>query len=244
MRTSSPRNFQPVTDHQSCIRQVLEVPQFRMEAAVRTTTGSRRRKGHGHDRTRQPSLIDGEYLESSGSNQQMPPDYPTADELRRVRTEFYRKTPEERRREAERDMDSHTIQVRHSRSKRSSTKMAESSTRDLRRDHESKHRHRREKYREEPEEDAVYVYKQVYDKPKDADSAKPMVRRRGSAPRATTRYDAEDVRAQQPSIARRHTERRALGRRDAGVELSRSRRRSDSDAHIPSSLMSRYQTAQ
>lgn len=215
-----------------------------MEAAVRTTTGSRRRKGHGRDYPRQPSLVGGEYLESLGSGQQMPSDNPTTDELRRVRTEFYRKSPEDRRREAERDMNSHTTQSRHSRSRRSSIKLPESSIRDLRRDPESKHRHRREKYTEEPEDDTVYVYKQVYENPKDADHAKPMSRRRASAPRATTRYDAEGVRAQEPSITRRHTERRASARREAGVELNRSRRRSDSDAAVPSSLMSRYQTTE
>lgn len=216
-----------------------------MEAAVRTTTtASRRRKGHLRDRPRQSSLVDGEYLESLGTSQQMPSDNPTADELRRVRTEFYRKSPEERRREIERDMDLHTTQRRQQRPRRSSIKMPESSARDLRRDHESKHRHRREKYREEPDDDTVYVYKQVYENPKDADHARSMPRRRASAPRATTRYDADGMRAQEPSIARRHTERRTSGRREAGVELSRSRRRSDSDVAIPNSFVSRYQTTE
>lgn len=214
-----------------------------MEAAVRTTIGSRRRKGHSHDRTRQPSLLDGEYLDSTASSQQMPSDNPNADELRRVRTEFYKKSPEDRRRETQREMDSYTTQRRHSRSRRSSIKVPESIVRDLRRDHESRHKYRREKYREEPEENTGYVYKQVYDHPKDADYAKQMPRRRASAPRATSRYEAERVRAQEPSIARRHTERRALSRREAGVESSRSQRRSDYDAAIPSSMMSRYQTA-
>lgn len=184
-------------------------------------------------------MVDGEYLESLGSSQQMPSDYPTPDELRRVRTEFYRKSPEERRREAERNMDFHTTQGRHPRSRRPSVKVPDSSIRDLRRDHESKHRHRREKYKEEPEQDTVYVYKQVYDSPKDADHARPMPRRRPSAPRASTRYHADGVRAPEPSIARRHTERRASGRKEAAIESSKFRRRSDSDVAIPSSVMSR-----
>lgn len=205
-----------------------------MEAAATTTTGSRRRKVHSRDHPRQPSLVGGEYLDSVDSSQQMPSDNPTVDELRRVRTEFYRKSPEDRRRETEKNMSAHATQGRHSRSRKLSIKMPESSIRDLRRVHELKHRHRREKYREEPEDDTVYVYKQVYDTPKDADHAKSMPRRRASAPRATMRHDAEGVRAQEPSITRRHTERRASGR---------SRRRSDSDAAVPSSLMSRYQIA-
>lgn len=215
-----------------------------MEAAVRTTTGSRRRKVHGRDRPRQPSLVGGEYLESSDFTQQITSDNPTVDELRRVRTQFYRKFPEDRRRETEKDMNSHATQGRHSRSRKSSIKIPESSIRDLGRDHEPKHRHRREKYKEEPEDDTVYVYKQVYNTPKDADRAKPMPRRRASAPRATTKYEGEGVRAQEASITRRHTERRAPGRKEAVVEMNRSRRRSDSDAAVPSSLMSRYETAQ
>lgn len=211
---------------------------------MRTTTGSRRRKGHGRDRPRQPSPVGGEYLESSGSAQQMPSDNPTVDELRRVRAEFYGKSPEDRRREMQKDMNSHATQGRHSRSRKSSIKITESSIRDLRRDHEPKHKHRREKNREEPEDDTVYVYKQVYDIPKDAERAKPMPRRRASAPRASSRYEGEGVRTQEPSITRRHTERRAAGRKETGVELNRSRRRSDSDAAVPSSLISRYETAE
>ena len=215
-----------------------------MEAAVKTTTGSRRRKGHGRDRPRQPSLVGGEHLESSGSTQQMPSDNPTVDELRRVRAEFYGKTPEDRRRETQKEMNSYATQGRHPRSKKSSIKITESSIRDLRRDHESKHKHRREKNKEEPEDDTVYVYKQVYDIPKDADRAQPMPRRRASAPRTTTRHDGQGVRTQEPSITRRHTERRAVGRKEAGVEPNRSRRRSDSDAAVPTALMSRYETAE
>lgn len=244
MRTLSPRHLSARTRKPSCTREVLPIPQICMEAAVKTTAGSRRRKGHGRDRPRQPSLVGGEYLESSSFTQQMPSDNPTVDELRRVRAEFYGKTPEDRRRETEKDMNPHATQGRHSRSRKSSLKITESSIRDLRRDHESKHKHRREKNKEEPEDDTVYVYKQVYDIPKDADRAKPMPRRRASAPRTTTRYDGEGVRTQEPSITRRHTERRAVGRKEAGAELNRSRRRSDSEAAVPNSLMSRYETAE
>lgn len=211
-----------------------------MEATAKTTTGSRRRKAHSGDRYNHLRLLDSEYLPSTASNQHIFSDHPDADELRRVRTEFYKKSPEDRRRESHREMDTYTAQRRHPRSRRSSIKTPESITRELRRDHEFRHRHRREKYKEESEDAAGYVYQQVYDNPMDSDYAKTAPRRRASAPRATSRYEAERVRVQEPSLTRRHTERRVSSRREAGVEQSGSQRRSDHVAATPRPLIIRY----
>lgn len=211
-----------------------------MESTAKTTTASRRRKAHSRDRSKHSSLLNGEYLHSTASNQYIFSNNPNADELRRVRTEFYKKSPEDRRRESQREMDTYTTQRRQPRSRRSSLKIPESTSRELRRDHEFRHRHRRERYKEETEEAAAYAYQQVYDNPRDGDYAKTAPRRRASAPRATSRYEAERVRVQEPSLARRHTERRAQSRREAGVEPSGSQRRSDHAAAIPCPLIIRY----
>ena len=214
-----------------------------MEAPARTTTASRRRRIHSHDHSKHSSVVDGEYLDSRASSRQTSSNHPNADELRRVRTEFYKRSPEDRRKEAQRTMDSYPTQRRHSRPRRSTTKVADISTRELRRDQETRHRSRREKNREEPEEDTGYVYRQVYSDARDGDVPISMPRRRASAPRATSRYEAERVRAQEPSLARRHTERRLYSRREAGLESSRSQRQSDQETATPYPSISRYYTA-
>ncbi len=213
-----------------------------MEAAAKTSTASRRRKNHGHHGSKHRSLLDGERLDTTATSQQVPTSNPGVDELRRVRTEFYKKSSEERRRETPPEMNPFTSPTRHSKSRRSSTKIPDIATREVRRDHESRHRSRREKHKEEPQDDTGYVYKQVYDNPSDGDYAKPVLRRRASAPRSTSRSELERLRNFEPNLARRLAERRAKIR-DAGGESSGTQRRSDHHATTPRSAMSRYEVA-
>lgn len=213
-----------------------------MDTATRTSTTSRRRKAHhSHNRSKHRSRLDGESLDSIVSSQHMPSNNPDVDELRRVRAEFYKKSPQARQRETQREMDPYPSQTRHSKSRRPSIKIPEITTREVRRDHESRHRSRKEKSKEEPEDNAGYVYRQVYENPRDGDYEKPVPRRRASAPRATSRYEAERVRAQEPSLPRRHTERRASSRREAGVEPNKPQRRMTHEAATSHPFISRYQ---
>jgi hypothetical protein len=213
-----------------------------MDAAARTSTTFRRRKSHHcHNRPKHRSTLDGESLDSTASSKQMPSNNPNVDELRRVRADFYEKSLQDRHGETHREMDPYASPTRHSKSRRPSSKIPEITAREVRRDHESRHRSRKEKYKEESEENAGYVYRQVYEIPRDGDDEKPAPRRRASAPRATSRYEAERVRAQEPSLSRRHTERRASSRKEAGVESSRSQRRTKHEAATSRPLISRYQ---
>lgn len=225
------------------IGQVLSILQVGNDDPAMTTTASRRRKTHGYDHSKPTSMLDGAYVESTASSRQAPWNNPTTDDLRRIRSEFYKRSPEDRRREVHREMDPHTIQRRHSRPRKSSTRVADTSIRELQRDHDTRHRYRREKYEEEPDEGTGYVYKQAYRDTRGTDDTMPIPRRRASAPRATTRYETERAQVQEPGLARRHTERRVVSRREAGVESSRIQRRSDHDAATPRTSMTRYVTA-
>lgn len=209
-----------------------------MMDGARISTSHSRRRTHGSASQRTRTISDDQI-----SGRYSSVDRPSAHELRRVRAEYYSKSPEDRRREPHREMEYHASRRRTSRGKQPSARAPEVIIRDERRRHESERRHHRRKTREEGGGD-VYVYRKFDEDQGSKAAERPQHRRRSSVTVVTSRDEPERVRVSSASLSRRNTGRKASHYREEANVLSRTERRLSSEAAIKNihtrSALSRY----
>lgn len=199
-----------------------------MVDGARTSTAHGRRRTHRSISQRARMISD-----DRNSDRYSSVDRPSADELRRVRAEFYSRSPEDRRREAHREMEYHASRRRTSRVKQSSIRAPEVIVREERRRHESGRRQHRRRPREE-DSGEVYVYRYMDDDQGSKAVDKPQRRRRSASTVLASRDEPERVRVSSASLSRKNTARKASHHREEATALPRTERRSSSNSVIKS----------
>lgn len=205
-----------------------ETAQFRytMVDGARTSTAHGRRRTHGSVSQRART-----YSDDRISDRYISVDRPSPHELRRARAEFYSRSPEDRRREAHREMEYHASRRRTPRVKQPSLRAPEVIVREERRRHESERRHHRRKPREEGGGE-VYVYRYLDEDQGSKSADRPQHRRRSATAVIPSRDEPERVRVSSASLSRRNTGRKVSYHREEAVVLPRTERRSSSDTAI------------
>ena len=209
-----------------------------MVDGARVSTSHGRRRHHGSSSQRARIISDDQISDRCNSVAR-----PSVNELRRVRAEFYSRSPEDRRREAHREMEYLASRRRTSRVKQPSVRAPEVIIREDRRRHESERRHHRRKPREEGGGD-VYVYRYL-DEDKGSKAAdRPQHRRRSSLAEIPSRDEPVRVRVSSASLSRRNTGRKAFHYKEEVTVPPRTERRSSSDSSVKSlharATVSRY----
>lgn len=211
-----------------------------MVNGARISTAHGRRRTHSSTSQRVRTISDDRISDRSSGV-----DRPSPHELRRVRAEFYGRSPEDRRREAQRDMEYQASRRRTSRVKQPSVRAPEVIVREDRRRHESERRHHRRKPREEGGSE-IYVYRYVDEDQGSKAPDRPQHRRRSAAAVIPSRDEQEGVRVSSASVSRRNTGRKPSHHKEDATVPPRMERRSNfgpavKNLHTRSSL-SRYFT--
>ena len=205
-------------------------------ARISTSHGRRRHHGPGSQRAR--IISDDQISDRCNSVAR-----PSVNELRRVRAEFYSRSPEDRRREAHREMEYHASRRRTPRAKQPSVRAPEVIIREDRRRHESERRHHRRKPREEGGGE-VYVYRYVDEDLGSKAADRPQHRRRSSITVIPSRDEPERIRVSSASLSRRNTGKKASHYKEEATVLPRTERRSSSGSSVKSlharAAVSRY----
>lgn len=209
-----------------------------MVDGARISTSHGRRRTHGSASRRARTISEDPISDRYNSVER-----PSVDELRRSRAEFYSRSPEDRRREAHREMEYHASRRGIPRVKQPSIRAPEVIVREDRRRHESDRRHHRRKLREEGGSE-VYVYRYLDEDQGSKAADRPQHRRRSAITVVTSRDEPERVRVSSASLSRRNTARKTSHYKEEGTVLPRMDRRSSSDAAIKNlhtrSAVSRY----
>lgn len=209
-----------------------------MVDSARISTAHGRRRTHGSTSHRVRTISDDRISDRYHSV-----DRPSPHELRRVRAELYGRSPEDRRREAQRDMEYQASRRRTLRVKQPSVRAPEVIVREERRRHESERRHHRRKPREEGGSE-IYVYRYVDEDQGSKAPDRPQHRRRSAVAAIPSRDEQERVRVSSASVSRRNTGRKPSYHKEDASVSSRIERRSNFDAAIKTlptrSSLSRY----
>lgn len=121
---------------------------------LRTSASNGRRRAHGSVAGSRRSVANEE-----ASGQAITVEGPDVDDLRRVRAEFYNRSPSDRERYAQKDMEVHATRRRSTRNTSAIRGVDVVTIREERRKHDPERRHHRKKLREERDSDDVYVYR-------------------------------------------------------------------------------------
>lgn len=206
-----------------------------MVTATRSSATARHRRSHEFYPMRAQFVPNGPSMNTTSSQVSYDTEIPNVDELRRVRAQCYNTKSEDRRKKPQKEMASYTSQRRESISRSMSARIPEVTVREGRRKHETTHRRRRERAKEDGDEGKVYVYRYVDDDPRDDPTTRSTLRRRASAPKSSKLEPSRSY-INESDLSRRQTERRLSHRRDWESSTSRNQRRSSSSANILPSI--------
>ncbi|KAL8922653.1 MAG: hypothetical protein Q9172_003468 [Xanthocarpia lactea] len=143
---------------------------------------------------------------------------PNAEDLRRMRAEYFTATPDDRHKRFQKTMTEHSTPRRTSSARIPSNKTAEVTTQRVRAVRSSDHRHRRRRTRAEEQDselEPVYVYHTKSDAPEP-----PRLRRSRTTTTATASRPKE-LRLSSDGLARSHTERRKSRHKEDVITVKR-----------------------
>ncbi|KAL8912300.1 MAG: hypothetical protein Q9171_002672 [Xanthocarpia ochracea] len=190
-----------------------------MTATTRLSTpvSDRRPQLRSHRRRANRSTIEGS-LSSSSRDIILDQRKPNAEDLRRMRAEYYTATPDDRQKRFQKTMTENSTPRRTSSARIPSNKTAEVTTQGVRAVRSSDHRHRRRRTRAEEQDselEPVYVYHTKSNAPEP-----PRLRRSRTTTTATASRPKE-LRLSSNGLARSHTERRKSRHKEDVITVKR-----------------------
>lgn len=177
---------------------------------LRTSASNGRRRTHDSvPRSRRP------ISDVQASERALSVAEPDVDDLRRVRAEYYNRSPGDRERYSQKDMEVHA-------SRRKSTRTASAirgvelvKIREERRKHDPERRHHRKKFRDEHGSDDVYVYRNSDDNRGGKAPERPhQIRRRSTVSILPDKNENQKIQITSAGPSRRNTERKTSHPRD------------------------------
>lgn len=187
---------------------------------LRTSASNRRRRAHGSVPRSRRSATD-----EQASDQAITVEGPDVDDLRRVRAEFYSRSPSDRKRYAQKDMEVHASRRRSTRSNSTIRGLDVVTIREERRKHDPERRHHRKKLREEHRSDDVYVYRNLDEKRGGkAPERHHQTRRRSTVSIIPDRNEIQKIQITSTGLSRRKPERKNSNPRDPSISSNIERR--------------------
>lgn len=191
---------------------------------LRTSASDGRRRAHGSVHRSSRSVAN-----EQTSDQAITVEGPDVDDLRRVRAEFYDRSPSDRERYAQKDMDVHTSRRRSTRTTSAIRGVDVVAIREERRKHDSERRYHKKRLREEHGSDDVYVYRTL-DENRGGKTPERhhQTRRRSTVSMIPDRNEVQKIQITSTGPSRRNTDRKTSHPRDPS-RLSNSARRANSE---------------
>lgn len=144
------------------------------------------------------------------SDQAISVEGPDVDNLRPVRAEFYNRSPGDRERYSQKDMEVHASRRKSTRTTSAIRGVDLVTTRDEQRKHDPERRHHRKKLRDEHGSDDVYVYKNSDENRGGKAPERPhQIRRRSTVSIAPDKNEIQKIQITGAGPSRRNTERKA-----------------------------------
>lgn len=192
---------------------------------LRTSASNGRRRAHGSVPRSRRSVSD-----VRASDQAISVEGPDVDDLRRVRAEFYDRSPGDRERYAQKDMEVHASRRKSTRTTSAIRGVDVVTIREERRKHDTERRHHRKKPRDEHGSDDVYVYRNSDEKRGGkAPERHHQTRRRSTVSIVPDKNEIQKMQITSTGSSRINTERKTPHPRDPSIS-SHSERRVNSDA--------------
>lgn len=181
---------------------------------LRTSASNSRRRTHDSvPRSRRP------ISDVQASDQAISIEGPDVDDLRRVRAEYYNRSPGDRERYSQKDMEVNTSRRKSTRTTSAIRGVELVTIREERRKHGPERRHHRKKLRDEHSSDDVYVYRNSDEnRGGKAPERTHQIRRRSTVPIVPDKNENQKIQITSAGPSRRNTERKTSHPRD----LSRS----------------------
>lgn len=177
---------------------------------LRTSASNGRRRAHASV-PRSRRLV----ADEKASDQAIVVEGPDVDDLRRVRAEFYNRSPNDRERHDQKDMEIHASRRRSRRTTSAIRGVDVVAIREERRKHDPERRHHRKKLREEYGSDDVYVYRTLDENPGGKTPERHhQARRRSTVSMIPDKNEIQKIQISSTGPPRRDTERKTSHPRD------------------------------
>lgn len=177
---------------------------------LRTSASNGRRRAHDSvPRSRRPMS------DAQASDQAISVEGPDVEDLRRVRAEFYNRSPGDRERYSQKDMEVHASRRKSTRTTSAIRGVDLVKIREERRKHDPERRHSRKKPRDEHGSDDVYVYRNSDENRGGKAPERPhQTRRRSTVSIVPDKNDIQKIQINSAGPSRRNTERKTSHPRD------------------------------